>query len=98
MSTLLSIKRSSLRIRGFAGILQDDAYLSYQLHPYLAASDGDINLPQLSDDSSVIIVYTPEEVTPVEVAPAIQETGAVLTPAPIQTESTPVVIPTETQS
>lgn len=94
-NTILSIKRSVLRIRSFAGILQDDIYLTYQLHPYLSVLDDDVSLPELSDDTSTVVVDTGSTELPVVVQNA--DTTTPLQPSQEQTVDTSsgVVVPQE---
>jgi hypothetical protein len=56
LTTILSIKRSLIRMRAFSSILQDDIYTNYLLSPYVATSEGDISLPKLSDDDTAVVV------------------------------------------
>lgn len=51
----MSIKQSMLRIHAFASILQDDIYTSYVLNPYVAINDGDVDLPQVSDNNTTVL-------------------------------------------
>lgn len=59
ISTLMSIKRSMLRIKAFASIIQDSSYSTYVLSPYLAINDNDVDLPQMSDDENSVITDVP---------------------------------------